>query len=159
MAEPIRMLTREDLEKIIQNSQSSPRGRAPNPLNPDEYPGPQCLINAIQPSSYVVPHRHEDEEIWLHIQGRVVIGLFNEEGEPTEKIELAYDKTLYFVAPGDIYHSVFAIEPDSVFFNVSQGPFNPNAPKDFAKWAPRENAERSLITEYFANMKEKVLRL
>ena len=159
MAEQVIKFSKEDLEKIIQNSQSSPRGRAPNPLSSDEYSGPQCLINAIQPSSYVVPHRHEHEEIWLPIQGRVVIGLFNEEGEPTEKIELAHDKTLYFVAPGDIYHSVFAIEPNSVFFNISQGPFNPNAPKDFASWAPREHGEISLVVEYFANMRKKVLRL
>ena len=159
MEDITRILNRVSLDALIEKSHSSPRKRNPTPLQAGEYVGPQCLINPMQPSSYVQPHRHQYEEIWMPIQGRFILGLFDENGNPQERIDLSKDDVLYFKVPGTVYHSVFSLEPDSVFFNIAQGPFDPKAAKDFAQWAPRETDDPTVIKDYLKNIKERFLKL
>ena len=43
------------------------------------------------------------------------------------------------LAPG-LYHSFFALEPDTLLYEVKCGPYVPATAKDFAPWAPEEGA-------------------
>ena len=45
--------------------------------------------------------------------------------------------------PGE-WHTVIALVPDSVLFEVKTGPFDPNAAKEFAPWAPVEGTQEAL---------------
>ena len=49
-------------------------------------------------------------------------------------------------SPG-IYHTFFAVEEDTVLFEVKPGPYDSITDKDFAKWAPAEGSEE--VNEYF----------
>jgi hypothetical protein len=41
------------------------------------------------------------------------------------------------IRPG-VWHTIFALVPDTVVFEVKPGPYSPANDKDFAPWAPRE---------------------
>jgi cupin fold WbuC family metalloprotein len=159
MADLIRQYTSQDLERLIEKSRVAPRRRAPFPLTPGEFEGPRCLIKPIQPDSYVATHRHGYEEIWMAIQGRVILGLFDESGRPTESINLSRNDVLYHMVPGNVFHFAFAVEPDFVFFNITKGPFDPSVAKEFAPWAPLENAEQDKIRTYFDEVRKKLLSM
>ena len=159
MEDSIRRLDRSNLDTLIEKSHLSPRKRSPTPLQSSEYTGPQCLINPMQPDSYVQPHRHSYEEIWMPIQGRFILGLFDENGNPIERVDLSKNHVLYFRVPGNVYHSVLSLEQDSVFFNITQGPFDQKAAKDFAPWAPREASNPLLIKDYLQDLREKLFNI
>ena len=67
-----------DKKLIEETIRESPRGRAVNVLHPPEKEGIRILVNAIQPGSYIQPHFHETEEIWVILTGELEALLFNE---------------------------------------------------------------------------------
>mgnify|MGYP001577278168 CR=1 FL=1 len=153
----IRELLNGALAELIEKSRVSPRKRAPMPLHPSDYSGPQALINAIQPDSYMCPHMHPHDEIWTPVRGRILLGIFDNEGNPRERAILSEQETAYRLVPARVYHFAFALERDSVFLNVSQGPFNPETAKVFAPWAPRETDSEDDVQRYFASVKDDFL--
>ena len=44
------------------------------------------------------------------------------------------------IEPG-IFHTIFAVEKDTVLFEVKPGPYERNSDKDYASWAPCEGSE------------------
>jgi cupin fold WbuC family metalloprotein len=100
------------------------------------------MLNAIQPGSYIQPHRHlfpPKAESVIVLQGAIYVFIFNEEGDIKDVytveaggINLGIDSE-----PG-VFHTFVAIEKDTVLFEVKPGPYNPADDKDFAPWAPAE---------------------
>ena len=41
----------------------------------------------------------------------------------------------------DTWHTVVALEPNSILLEIKAGPFDPTQPKEFAPWAPEEGSE------------------
>lgn len=149
---PIIQVNNAFLEELIQISRVSTRKRTPTPLHPDNYAGPQALINPIQPGSYMIPHRHNNDEIWVPLRGRIKLCLFDEVGNPLEGIILSKEDVVYHLVNSNTYHSAFALDSDSVFLNVNPGPFNPKSAKEFPQWAPKENADLELVRAYLAKL-------
>jgi len=147
----------EDLGKLIERSRSSRRRRAPLPLHADDYAGPQALINAIQPDSYMRPHRHDGDEIWIPVRGHVKLVTFEETGiimDIFSLFPLSRDGYVFTQVPEGVYHSAFAVDRDSVFGNISQGPFDKTAYKEFATWAPDEE-DRTAGASFLTDLKER----
>jgi cupin fold WbuC family metalloprotein len=51
----------------------------------------QRMINAVEPDSYIRPHRHQDPdkvEVFLALRGSACICTFDEEGNPQERVEI-----------------------------------------------------------------------
>jgi cupin fold WbuC family metalloprotein len=100
------------------------------------------MFNAVQPGSYIAPHRHLDppkDESWIVLQGALAFFTFDEQGKIEECCEVRSGSDVFGVdlEPG-VYHSFFALEPDTVVYEVKTGPYAPNNDKAFAPWAPRE---------------------
>jgi len=141
-----------ELERLIVLSRESGKGRVPHPIYNENHAGPQALINAIQPGSYMRPHMHPNRpEIWTPVKGKIILGIFDQNGGPVERFLLSRDETVYTEVPEQTYHFAFAVEPDSVFLNISQGPFNPLDSKVFPDWAPEEGSARA--AEYFERVR------
>ena len=136
-------LEQSELIKKLAESKKSPRLRAPFALSKDE-DSVQVLYNPIQPLSYIRPHRHENPELWLGVAGRIALLTFNEEGSIRDKYMLSDNEFRMVEVPGNVYHTAFALEYDSIFCNISLGPFNPRAHKEFPEWAPNEGDEKVL---------------
>jgi cupin fold WbuC family metalloprotein len=120
----------------------------------DSYRDPcQRLFNAIEPGSYIRPHRHAAdprEELLVAIRGSMALVTFNDEGAVHGVLRLAadgygVDAAVGAEVPANLWHTVVALEPGCVLLEVKAGPFDPNRPKDLAAWAPEEGSPEASI--------------
>ena len=56
--------------------------------------------------------------------------------------------------PAGAWHTVIAEVPGSILFEVKSGPFNPEQAKEYATWAPAEDAPEA--AEYLMELKHRV---
>jgi len=79
-------------------------------------------------------------ELFMVMQGRFALLLFDDHGQVTQRVELAPQAEVLAceVRPGS-WHTVVALADDGVFFEVKQGPYIALSDKDFAPWSPAEN--------------------
>lgn len=144
-------LTAELAATALAYSRSSPRRRVILPFH--EHPSDPLhrMFNAVQPGSYVRPHRHLDPpraEAWLLLRGAAAFFTFEDDGRVRDCLRIAAGSDVFGVdlAPG-IYHSFIALEPDTLIYEVKPGPYEPSNDKTFPLWAP---AEGSPETEPYA---------
>ncbi len=114
----------------------------------------QRLFNAIEPGSYIRPHRHASvprDELLVAIRGLMALVTFDDEGKVQQVVRFGSEKYGPDLAVGvelspQTWHTVVALVPGSVLLEVKAGPFDPAQPKNLADWAPDEGSER--VTEY-----------
>ncbi len=103
----------------------------------------QRLINAIEPYSYIQPHKHENpdkREVFFVLRGKMLVVQFDDDGQITDHIVL--DSTIGNIAveiPERTWHTVISLESGSVSYECKDGPYDPCNDKNFAKWAPKED--------------------
>ena len=130
------------LEELIAKAKTSPRRRQHHNLHKSYGEYLQRFLNAVEPGSYIRPHRHLSAgktEIFVPLKGRFLVLIFNEKGDVIDHEMLVPSASPYLVeiAP-ETYHTVCSLETGSVAFEIKDGPFDPAAAKDFATWAPEE---------------------
>jgi len=128
--------------ELLHAAAQSPRRRAFMNLHKDFAESVQRVVIAIQPDSYVPPHRHMDAQQWelfVVLAGSVDFFQFDDAGRVTSRRTLAAGSTLVGLelAPGQ-WHSIVAAGEGAVFLEVKQGPFDPSQPRHFAAFAPAE---------------------
>ena len=100
------------------------------------------LLNAMEPGTYIQPHKHEDPdrfEIFLALRGRFVAIIFDDKGIITDHAILDNREGNYGVEiPERTFHTLLSLEPGSVAYEIKEGPYLPSAAKNFAHWAPAE---------------------
>ena len=133
-----------------------PRGRKNLNLHAELDAPVQRLFNAMEPCTYVRPHRHARPNGWelmLWISGAFAVILFDESGLITERLVLDGRGSLIAVEiPSQIWHSVVSLESGTVMFEVKEGPYSPVEDKDFAPWGPFENTpEAALFLRWLAS--------
>lgn len=146
----IRAFRPADLDALVGAAQAAPRQRMN--LNVHRAPDDLCqrLFNAVEPASYIRPHRHAHPplaETMVAVRGAFLLVEFDEHGGIADSLRLAAPgsrwhaqaATAVELAPGT-WHTVLALESGSIFFEAKAGPYDPNAPRDFAPWAPEEGA-------------------
>ena len=141
---PTCWLSKELLEGAVTASHSSPRRRIVQPLHRSEDENLHRMFNAVQPGSYIPPHRHSDPpkaESWIVLRGALAFFTFDDQGAIEECLEIRAGGEIFGVdlEPG-VYHTFLALEPDTVVFEVKDGPYVPSTDKAFPDWAPREGA-------------------
>ncbi len=141
----ITLIGTELLERAVAMSHASPRRRVILPLHKGHDAPLHRMLNAMQPGSYVRPHRHcapPKAESVLVLRGRLGVVVFDDLGAPTEFL-IAAPHTLVFGVDFEpcIFHTFLALESDTVLFEVKPGPYTRNTDKDFAPWAPEEFTE------------------
>lgn len=157
---PVAAVTRVLMANAIAFSRESPRKRIIQPLHKSGADMLQRMLNVLQPGSYIQPHRHltpPKPESFVVLAGAIGFVVFDDIGGITDRFYLSpsQDAIGIDIEPG-IFHTFFAIEPDTVLFEVKLGPYIRSSDKDFASWAPFENSPASL--EYLAKLQEEWLR-
>ena len=137
-------ISRELLEGAIAASHSSPRRRVIQPFHRQEGAALQRMFNAVQPGSYIAPHRHLDPpkaESWLVLRGALAFFTFDDTGAIAECLEVRAGGDVFGVdlEPG-VYHTLVALEVDTVVYEVKSGPYSAANDKAFPSWAPREGS-------------------
>ena len=107
----------------------------------------QRFLNALEPDSYIRPHKHEDPkktEIFLILKGRVLVIEFDENGQINDHILLDPDNGKKGVElPPKIWHSIIAIREGSVLYELKEGPYVEETDKIFAEWSPEEGTKEA----------------
>ena len=143
---PVTLIDRALLDAVTAEARAYPRLRKNRNFHPcDDAPG-QRLLNAIEPGSYVAPHRHLDphkDETMVVLRGRLGLVIFDDRGTVRQAVRLAHDENSNDIAQGvDIphgcWHTVLALESATVFFEAKAGPYVPLAADERAQWAPPE---------------------
>lgn len=127
----------------------------------ENYEAPcQRLFNAIEPGSYIRPHKHSSDpkdEMLIAIRGFMALIIFDEIGTVTKVLKIGASMHNQKVCagveiPSGVWHTVVSLEEGSILLEVKAGPFNPRKPKDLAPWAPDEGSEsaRSYLSELIA---------
>ena len=141
---PVTALGEELVKQVIAQSRTSPRGRIILPFHLGPADTLHRMLNALQPGSYVRPHRHLNPpkaESILVLRGRLAFVTFLDDGNIDRGLILAAGSPSFGVDchPG-VFHTIFALEPDTVVFEAKPGPYDPASDKDFAAWAPEEGS-------------------
>ena len=134
-------LSETELRALCREAASAPRRRTHQLWHLDHADCVQRLAMALQPGTYVRPHRHGEPPKWealVLLQGQVSLLTFDDAGTVLERVELSHPRGCVVVeTPAGTWHSLVAVEADSVLFEFKQGPF---APSEFAAWAPAEDS-------------------
>ncbi|MCM2265143.1 MAG: WbuC family cupin fold metalloprotein [Desulfuromonadales bacterium] len=143
----MRIITSSDLDALSHTARTLPRRRLNLNMHADYADPCQRLFNAVEPGSYLRPHRHTDPpkpECFVAIRGRFHLLIFDDAGKIIERIDLspAGGAVAAEVPPGT-WHAIVALEPGSLFFETKPGPYTPLTDKDFAPWAPAEGSEEA----------------
>lgn len=108
----------------------------------------QRLFNAIEPNSYIRPHRHSTDsrsELLIAVRGEMALVIFTDQGAVSNVIRFGTEKHGGKMAVGvevaaNSWHTVVAVVPGSILLEVKAGPFDPMRAKDLADWAPEESS-------------------
>jgi cupin fold WbuC family metalloprotein len=136
------------LNELTAQAQCSLRKRQHRNIH-ESYGDPcQRLFNAIEPDSYIRPHRHATDprdELLIAVRGLMALVRFDEQGNVNGVLRFGAERHIDILAVGaevtaNTWHTVIALEPGCVLLEVKAGPFDPDRPKDLAPWAPEEDS-------------------
>jgi cupin fold WbuC family metalloprotein len=149
------VVTREQLLRLSEDARLSARQRKNYNLHPANESHCHRLFNAIEPASYIRPHRHldtEKDETFILVSGRLGIITFSDSGEVTETVILSQQSgKLAADIPHGIYHTAVSLEAGTVFFEAKAGPYLPLSPAENAAWAPSDGDDG--VTQYLEQLK------
>lgn len=124
---------------LLGEAAASPRLRKNRNFHPHDDSLCHRLANALQPGTYVHPHRHMNEnkaETMIMLAGELGVLIFDEGGQVLAKHRLSAGGEVFGVnIEPNTFHAVVALTP-CVFFEAKAGPYIPVAPEELASWAP-----------------------
>ncbi|HEY8555453.1 MAG TPA: WbuC family cupin fold metalloprotein [Burkholderiales bacterium] len=135
----IKRVEAKEIAALALQAAASPRRRINLDLHEARDDAVQRLLNDLEPGTYLRPHRHWDKwELLVHLQGAAAVLTFDPAGRVEERIELGAERVRVVEIPPGTWHTLVALAPGTVLFEVKRGPYEPEAPAEFAFWAPCE---------------------
>ena len=132
----MKQITDATLDDLAQQAQASPRQRANLNLHAELDDPIQRLAIAMEPGTYVRPHRHPHTwELLYPLRGRFLVLHFDETGTVTARTVLGEDSRV-LENPAGRWHAVLSLDAGGVIFEVKHGPYQPVAEADLAPWSP-----------------------
>jgi cupin fold WbuC family metalloprotein len=143
-------LDRTLLVELSAAARLHPRRRLNRNLHAMEDPSHR-LLNAIEPGSYVRPHRHgtpPKSETIILVAGALGLLLFDGIGTilGRERLETGGERFGADLPPG-VWHSLVSLAEGTVFFETKPGPYVRPVEADLAPWAPEEGTEEAATLE------------
>lgn len=145
------------LDALSAEARISPRLRKNFNLHASTSEPVQRFFNAIEPGSYIAPHRHSrlpaQENLFL-MRGSLGVLIFDDSGTITEARTLvAGGACCGLTLAANVWHSVVSLEAGTIVLEVKQGPFVPLAPEERAIWAPADGS--AATSSYLADMQSR----
>lgn len=138
----MKIITRELLGQVSEAARTSPRLRKNHNIHPADESRCHRLLNAIEPASYIRPHRHldpEKDEAFILLSGRLGIVVFTPEGLVDQAVVISHESGILAVdVPHGIYHTAVSLQSGTVFYEAKAGPYLPLLEAEMAPWAPAE---------------------
>lgn len=134
----MKSITLNDMQKQSEAAANSPRLRAHRNFHPELSDPVQRLAVAMEPGTYVRPHRHPHTfELLFALRGRFLVLNFDDNGTVTHRVVLGEECKALEMEAGT-WHTVLSLDHGGVIFEVKQGGYQPVAEKDYVSWAPAE---------------------
>lgn len=136
----------------------SPRKRSHHNLHATLEDPIHRLVMALEPGTYVRPHRHRTPPKWellVALRGRAAVLVLDDNGTVLHRAEIsANGQCRGCEIPEGAWHTLAALESNTVVLEVKSGPYQKPPPEDFASWAPEENTPSAAVFEIkFAHAK------
>lgn len=135
---------------LIEQAKASPRKRAHYNLHPNLDENIHRLCIAVEPGSYIRPHRHLDPKKWellVILKGKLDVLIFNDNKEVSERYHLdAKGDVRSMEIDAGAWHTFVSMEEGTVVMEIKQGPYSYPPEKDSCQWAPREGEKG--VTEF-----------
>ena len=170
------------LDELCAAAAASPRRRKNRNFHArDDQPGHR-LLNAMQPDSYIPPHRHLDpnkDETFVVLRGLLGLLVFDDAGAVVRSVRVGaaalcvagnplarreaesrvcrdrgQAAALGVDIPHGTWHTAVALAPDTVFLEAKAGPYLPLTGAERAPWAPVENTPGA--ASYLAALKARI---
>jgi cupin fold WbuC family metalloprotein len=144
------------IDELIARAKASPRLRMNHNFHPELDDPVQRLLNALEPWTYIRPHKHvTKEESFVLLRGTVLAVVFNDDGTVRDHCVLnAATGNLGVEFEENSFHMLTALESGSVVYEIKEGPFVPHTEASSAPWAPREGTPdgRDFLTRIFHSL-------
>ena len=151
----VEFISQQTLDRISLQAKQSPRLRKNYNFHASDADICHRLLNAMEPDSYIQPHRHLDvnkDETLVVVRGKMGLIIFDDDGAIREKVLVEPTGSVIGAnIPHGIFHTLVSLDGPGVFFEAKAGPFFPLTQDEKAPWAPQEADESS--TEYLASLK------
>lgn len=123
------------LDTISSQAKNSPRLRMNYNLHETLDAKVQRLFNAMEPGTIIPIQRHQNTaETLMLVRGKMKVQLYDDNKNVIEEAILSHETGNYGVhIPVGVWHCVEILEPDTVMFEVKEGPYTPLAPEDIMK--------------------------
>ena len=146
------------LDALSAKAKSSKRLRKNFNLHEFESDPIQRLINALEPDTYIQPHKHHNpdkRELFMLVRGAVSVIVFDDSGNIEKVVHLSESSAdkIVEIEP-NVWHAVVSFQSNSVYFEVKNGPYSAEDDKIFAPWAPFETDSNAL--SYLKNLKKSI---
>lgn len=130
------------LDAVTATAKASPRLRMNHNFHPALDDPVQRLLNALEPWTYIRPHKHvTKEESFVLLRGSVLAVVFNDDGSIRDHCVLNAPSGNFGVEfEENAFHMLTALESGSVVYEIKEGPFVPHTEASSAPWAPREGS-------------------
>jgi cupin fold WbuC family metalloprotein len=136
------------LDTVSAEAKASPRGRKNHNFHTSDTQPGHRLLNAIEPGSYIMPHRHLDpnkDETMVVLRGSFALVTFDDAGAIVDMVIVSHGGTPLGVdIPHGTWHTIFALETGTVFLEAKAGPYLPLTAEEKAPWAPAEGDPAAL---------------
>ncbi|MDD5297419.1 MAG: WbuC family cupin fold metalloprotein [Rhodocyclaceae bacterium] len=146
----MKRITTAALDALSRQARQSPRLRANLNLHEELSDPVQRLAIAMEPGTFVRPHRHRHTwELLQPLRGRFLVLHFDDAGTVTARTVLGAD-CLALENPAGQWHAVLSLDEGGVIFEVKRGPYQPLAEEDQAPWSPAgdDPAAAALMLRY-----------
>ncbi len=137
------------LASLSKEAQCNSRQRKNYNFHKEDADTLQRMLNAIEPGSYVQPHRHfspAKREMFIILTGKMLVIVFDDEGNIVNHavLDSSGNQRGIELLPHE-WHTIISLVPGSVVFEVKDGPYNPTDDKGFAPWAPSSESPEAVM--------------
>jgi cupin fold WbuC family metalloprotein len=123
------------IAELLGRAESSERKRTHLLLHGGHHDPVQRMVIALEPGTYVRPHRHSQQwEILALLRGGCDLLKFDARGQVTGRVTMSTESPVVQIAVGT-WHGLYVRQKGTMLLEVKPGPYRPN---EFADWAPPE---------------------
>ena len=143
----MKIINKQILDQLSGLARENGRLRKNWNIHPDDDFPAHRLLNAMEPASYIRPHRHLDpnkDETFIILRGRLGVLMFDDDGQVTGTVLLdASGDTIGVDIPYGQFHTAVSLQPGTIFFEAKSGPFRPLTEDEKAHWSPEDGSEKA----------------
>lgn len=144
----MKIIDRDVLMELSHQALKSNRKRVSFNLHSEFSDTLQRMVNVLESGTYVCPHMHKypsKREIFVILQGSLLVCEFDDDGNITSHIELNKEKGNYITEiDPEIWHTIIPLSVNTAVFECKDGPYDPGNDKIFPTWAPEEGDKNAL---------------